>query len=156
MRELSETEYTEQELQTVLSRYNAEIIEVDGIYNLYIDDKWKGNSAYMKGVIIYINLLIRASNDKRDEEARQKESLARAMQGASKAVLIDDLDNPVAFVDTNARGGGNVPVAGLVTKDGDKVNVKYYRVSRNKRYFNNELFWASPKLDQLGDVFYML
>lgn len=155
MKELNK-DYTQADLDAVLKHFNAEINEVNGIYNLYINDKWRCNSSNMGGIIEVLNLKIATINDAEEERARQRAALEEALSGATDAVLLDSSGKPVAAAKTSAGSGKLVEVAGCISAGGAPVNVRLLKISRAARFLAQDLPVAPPRLDKNGGVFYLL
>lgn len=162
---------TMEEITAALKRFDAEIIESDGIFTLYIAGRWKTASTCKDALYDEINLLIERENERAEEVARffeqgkaeglareksKREQISRLIPGATEAVVLDNFGVPLAIVETNVRGGKCVSIAGAVAEDGTMVNVELRKVSRNKTYFVECLPVASTHFDKLGNVFYMI
>lgn len=75
---------------------------------------------------------------------------------ATKAVIINRCNDIVGTLSEDVSGN-EIEVAGALTREGDPVNVRTYRISRSKRNLARPTEWLpATRYERHGRVFYML
>lgn len=125
------------------------------IYHLWCGEKWCGGFKGLVAVIKEVNFRISIKND--DIEAKHKKALEleKALEGAREAVIFNSSQYPIFSVLTSTKNGGYIDFARSVAFDGAPCNTSRYKISRNKKYFNQALTKLTPVLDKTGNIFYI-
>lgn len=153
------SEATFEEIAKVSSLLNIEI-EIDEdtrLYQAWADDEFKGSTGSKEGLIEIVNIEIAKHQVQIDDETDNAKKIESALKDSKKAVVINAQGNAVATVDTTAKRGGAIKVAGSMMDDGTAVNVRTMKVSFSKKHLDSseQLPSLSANIDQFGDVFYI-